>query len=225
MAESTESQLGDLRREMVEQVATHATIAGDQTGRELLDDRVLTAMRKVPRHAFVPKPLKPLAYIDSPLPIGFGKTISQPFIVALMLDLLQPQPDDRVLEVGTGLGYQAAVLGDLVAAVYTVEIISELAGEATTRMGELGYTNVQIRVGDGGQGWPDHAPFDKVIVAAAPELMPAPLLNQLKPGGRMVIPAGIPDVQQLMLVEKDDRGRIDTTEVLPVRFAPMVVSH
>lgn len=225
MADVTESQLLSLREEMVQQVAAHATLTGEQTGRELLDERVLAAMQEVPRHAFVPAALKLLAYIDSPLPIGHGKTISQPFIVALMLDLLELEPSDRVLEVGTGLGYQAAVLAKLVATVYTVEIIQELAGEAATRIGEHGYGNVQIRTGDGGQGWPEHAPFDKVIVAAAPELMPPPLLNQLKPGGRMVIPAGIPDAQQLMLVEKDARGRLNTTEVLPVRFAPLVTSH
>ena len=225
MVDATDSQLLSLREEMVEQVANHATVTGEETGREPLNDRVLAAMQEVPRHAFVPTALKLLAYIDSPLPIGHGKTISQPFIVALMLDLLDLEPDDRVLEVGTGLGYQAAVLARLVATVYTVEIIQELASEAANRVGELGCTNVQIGTGDGGQGWPEHAPFDKVIVAAAPELMPPPLLNQLKPGGRMVIPAGMPDAQRLILVEKDARGRLDTTEILPVRFAPLVTSH
>ena len=223
--DATESQLLSLREEMVEQVANHATVTGEQTGREPLNDRVLAAMQEVPRHVFVPSALKLLAYIDSPLPIGHGKTISQPFMVALMLDLLELQLDDRVLEVGTGLGYQAAVLTRLVATVYTVEIIQELAGEAASRIGELGYTNVQIRTGDGGQGWPEHAPFDKVIVAAAPELMPPSLLSQLKPGGRMVIPAGMADAQKLILVEKDARGRLETTEILPVRFAPLVTSH
>ncbi len=225
MADATEAQLDALREQMVEQVALHATVTGEQTGCELLDDRVLSAMQQVPRHRFVPSALKLLAYIDSPLPIGHGKTISQPFIVALMLDLLQPQPDDRVLEVGTGLGYQAAVLAELVAAVYSVEIIDELARDAAGRIGEWGYANVDLCTGDGGQGWPAHAPFDKIIVAAAPELMPPPLLNQLKPGGRMVIPSGIPDQQQLILVEKDVSGRLNTTEVLPVRFAPLVTAH
>jgi len=225
MVDATESQLLSLRQEMVAQVVNHATLTGEQTGREPLNDRVLAAMQEVPRHAFVPAALKLLAYIDSPLPIGHGKTISQPFIVALMLDLLELEPGDRVLEIGTGLGYQAAVLARLVDTVYTVEIIHELASEAANRLGELGYTNVQIRTGDGGQGWPEHAPFDKVIVAAAPELMPPSLLGQLKAGGRMVIPAGIPDAQQLILVEKDARGRLNTTEILPVRFAPLVTSH
>ena len=160
MVDATESQLLSLREEMVEQVANHATVTGEQTGRELLNDRVLTAMQEVPRHAFVPAALKLHAYIDSALPIGHGKTISQPFIVALMLDLLELEPDDRVLEVGTGLGYQAAVLARLVATVYTVEIIQELAGEAANRVGELGYTNVQIGTGDGGKGWPEYAPFE-----------------------------------------------------------------
>ncbi len=225
MVDATDSQLLSLREEMVEQVANHATVTGDETGREPLNDRVLAAMQEVPRHVFVPTALKLLAYIDSPLPIGHGKTISQPFIVALMLDLLELEPDDRVLEVGTGLGYQPAVLARLASTVYTVEIIQELAGEATDRIGGLCYTNVRIRTGDCGQGGPEHAPFDKVIVAAAPELMPPPLLSQLKPGGRMVIPAGMPDTQKLILVEKDARGRLETTEVLPVRFAPLVTSH
>ena len=155
MVDATESRLLSLREEMVEQVANHATVTGEQTGREPLNDRVLAAMQEVPRHAFVPAALKLLAYIDSPLPIGHGKTISQPFIVALMLDLLELEPDDRVLEVGTGLGYQAAVLARLVATVYTVEIIQELASEAANRVGELGCTNVQIGTGDGGKGWPE----------------------------------------------------------------------
>jgi protein-L-isoaspartate(D-aspartate) O-methyltransferase len=225
MADSSDTQLTDLRQEMVEQVALHASLVGHQTGRELLDPRVLVAMQKVPRHAFVPAALKYLAYIDSPLPIGYGKTISQPFIVALMLDLLEVQPTDRVLEVGTGLGYQAAVLAELAAEVYTVEIVEELANEAANRLGSFGYGNVRLRLGDGGHGWPEHAPFDKIIVAAAPELMPPPLLAQVRPGGRMVIPAGILDAQQLILVEKDARGRSRTNEVLPVRFAALVTSH
>jgi protein-L-isoaspartate(D-aspartate) O-methyltransferase len=225
MVETSDTQLAALRQEMVEQVALHASIVGDETGRDSLDPRVLAAMHKVPRHVFVPAALQMLAYIDSPLPIGYGKTISQPFIVALMLDLLELQPGDRVLEIGTGLGYQAAVLAELAAEVYTMEIVEELANDAAERLGGLGYANIKLRLGDGGQGWPQHAPFDKVIVAAAPELMPPALLSQVKPGGRMVIPAGMLDSQQLILVEKDPRGRLETTEVLPVRFAALVTSH
>jgi protein-L-isoaspartate(D-aspartate) O-methyltransferase len=225
MVETSDTQLAALRQEMVEQVALHASIVGDETGRDSLDPRVQAAMHKVPRHVFVPAALQMLAYIDSPLPIGYGKTISQPFIVALMLDLLELQPGDRVLEIGTGLGYQAAVLAELAAEVYTMEIVEELANDAAERLGGLGYANIKLRLGDGGQGWPQHAPFDKVIVAAAPELMPPALLSQVKPGGRMVIPAGMLDSQQLILVEKDPRGRLETTEVLPVRFAALVTSH
>ena len=182
-------------------------------------------MRKVPRHGFVPLPLKLFAYLDTPLPIGSGKTISQPFIVALMLDLLEIKPSDRVLEVGTGLGYQAAVLAELVDQVHTVEIIQDLATEAMQRLANEGYRNVEIRLGDGGQGWPDVGPFDKIIAAAAPDLIPPPLLNQLKPGGHMVIPTGIEDAQQLLFVEKDGNGRIQSEEILPVRFAPLIVLH
>ena len=225
MADATEEQLTALRLEMVDQIVQQAGVVGDETGRCPLDDRVLAAMRKVPRHGFVPLPLKLFAYLDTPLPIGSGKTISQPFIVALMLDLLEIKPSDRVLEVGTGLGYQAAVLAELVDQVHTVEIIQELATEAMQRLANEGYRNVEIRLGDGGQGWPDVGPFDKIIAAAAPDLIPPPLLNQLKPGGRMVIPTGIEDAQQLLFVEKDGNGRIQSEEILPVRFAPLIVLH
>ena len=225
MADAQESQFAALRREMVEQIALHAAYVSEETGVESLAARVMEAMASVPRHEFVPPEMRVFAYFDQPLPIGFGKTISQPFIVALMTELLDTQPSDRVLEVGTGLGYQAAVLARLVQSVYTVEIIEELARGAERRLQESGCSNVRLRTGNGSAGWGDEGPFDKVLVAAAPELIPPPLLHQLKPGGRMVIPAGLEDSQQLLLVEKDREGHTTTREVLRVRFAPLVTAH
>jgi protein-L-isoaspartate(D-aspartate) O-methyltransferase len=154
-----------------------------------------------------------------PVPIGFGKTISQPFMVATMTDLLELQPDDTVLEIGTGLGYQAGVLAELAGTVYSVEIIDELAQRAIQRLKREGFTNIEVRIGDGYLGWPEHAPFDKVIVTAAPDLIPPSLLNQLKAGGRMVIPVGLPSAQQLVLAEKDLNGRVTVKEMMPVRFS------
>lgn len=213
------------RQEMVELIAAYASHSSEYTGRSSLDQRVMSAMAKVPRHEFVPVELRNLAYVDSPLPIGCEKTISQPFIVALMTDLLDIQPQDRVLEIGTGLGYQAAVLCELAAQVYSVEIIQELASEARGRLERVGYRNLNLRIGDGSQGWPQHAPFDKIIATAAPELMPPALIKQLKLGGRMVIPAGLIDSQQLLLVDKDAAGHIKTREILPVRFSGLVTAH
>jgi protein-L-isoaspartate(D-aspartate) O-methyltransferase len=160
--------------------------------------------------------------VDSPLPIGFDKTISQPFIVALMTDLLDLQPADKVLEIGTGLGYQSAVLAELVANVFTIEYIEELGQEARNRLRRSGYRNIEFRIGDGALGWPQHAPFDKIIVTAAPELIPGPLISQLRRGGRMVVPAGIAEAQQLLVVEKDDSGRARTREIIPVRFSALM---
>ena len=225
MTKIDESVFGSLRREMLEQISLHATFVSEQTGKVNLDERVIAAMGEVPRHEFVPVELRPLAYIDNPLPIGFGKTISQPFIVALMTDLLDLQSDDRVLEVGTGLGYQAAVLARLVRRVYSVEIIEELSSDAALRLARLGYHNIELQVGDGSFGWPDRAPFDKIIGTAAPELIPPPLLNQLKPTGRMVIPAGMENAQQLLLLEKDAQGHVSTTDIMRVRFSTMMSSH
>ena len=168
----------------------------------------------------MPAEIRPYAYADSPLPIGCSKTISQPFIVALMTDLLDLKPEDRVLEIGTGLGYHAADPFALVQRVYSVEIIEELAQQAKQRLAQQRCANVELRLGNGYYGWPEHAPFDKVMVAAGAELVPPPLLQQLKPGGRMVIPTGLPDSQQLMLVEKDAGGRIKMKEILRVRFSP-----
>jgi protein-L-isoaspartate(D-aspartate) O-methyltransferase len=207
------------RREMIAAIRLIAEHLGDEIGKTALDDRVLRAMAKVPRHEFVPIEVQPYAYLNRPLPIGFDKTISQPLMVAVMTDLLELKPDDAVLEIGTGLGYQSAVLAELAGSVYTVEIIDELAQRAVQRLKREGYTNTEVRVGNGYFGWPEHAPFDKVIVTAAPDLIPPPLINQLKFGGRMVIPVGLPDAQQLVVVDKDVYGRIKTKEIMQVLFS------
>ncbi len=225
MSGDLEAQFDELRRQMVEQIARHALHVGEETGRSVLDERVMATVGDVPRHDFVPAELRAFAYFDTPLPIGYDKTISQPYIVALMTDLLELQPDDRVLDIGTGLGYQAAILAKLAKMVYSVEIIEELAQSAARRLRELEVTNVELKIGDGSLGWPEQSPFDKVLVAAAPELIPTSLLTQLKPGGRMVIPAGIENEQKLLLVTKNEEGRLDTEEILPVRFSSLVVSH
>jgi protein-L-isoaspartate(D-aspartate) O-methyltransferase len=206
-----------LRQAMVAEIAAEAALAGDQTGRPVLGEKVMRAMAEVPRHDFVPVELREVAYLNTPLPIGFGKTISQPFIVALMTDLLDLDEDDVVLEIGTGLGYQAAILARLVKRVYSVELLEELAAQARTRLAR--HRNITLRRGNGYNGWPAHAPYDKVIVTAAPDLIPPSLIHQLKPGGRMMIPAGNPDSQQLILVEKTPEGRVATTEILRVRFS------
>jgi protein-L-isoaspartate(D-aspartate) O-methyltransferase len=213
-----EEHIAILRRHMVELIGIYVDLGGDELGKRGLDERVLAAMGRVPRHAFVPEPLTLHAYQDTPLPIGFDKTISQPFMVAVMLDLLEPRPGDVVLEVGTGLGYQAALLSQLVHRVWSVEIIEELAAEAEERLRRHGYGNVGIRIGDGALGWPDHAPYDKIIVTAAAELVPPALIQQLKPGGRMVLPTGPAQEQKLTVVEKDSTGRTRLRELMSVRF-------
>jgi protein-L-isoaspartate(D-aspartate) O-methyltransferase len=215
----TETEFATLRSTMVAEIAAHTIFLTGRLDKAALGRRVMDAMAEVPRHAFVRLELQPLAYADTPLPSGYGKTISQPFIVALMTDLLDVQPSDIVLEVGTGLGYQTAVLAELAMRVYSVELIEELAADARRRLARQGYSNVEIRTGDGRAGWPEHAPFDKIIVTAAPDLVPASLLYQLKAGGKMVLPAGLPDTQQLLLVEKDRNGTLSTREILPVRFS------
>jgi len=189
-------------------------------GRGITNRRVLEVMGEVPRHEFVPPDLRPHAYEDRPLPIGHNQTISQPFIVAFMTEKLEPLPDDRVLEVGTGSGYQAAVLADLVAEVYSIEIVEALAERAAADLARLGYTNVHVRAGDGYQGWPDAAPFDAVIVTCAPQAVPQPLVEQLKDGGRMIIPVGSTFDQHLVLLVKEG-GALVQREILPVRFVPM----
>ena len=190
-----------------------------------LERKVLDAMRKVPRHLLVPEPVRPQAYQNIPLPIGHEQTISQPYIVALMTDLLDVQPEHVVFEVGTGSGYQAAVLSHLVRHVYTIEIVEPLATLASRRLAELGYRNVTVGTGDGYAGWPEHAPFDRIIVTAGASHVPKPLIDQLKTGGRMVIPVGkSPNRLELTLVEKLKNGRLRKREVLPVAFVPLTRS-
>jgi protein-L-isoaspartate(D-aspartate) O-methyltransferase len=215
----SDSEFAALRRQMVGQIVAHPVFLTSRLGKASLDRRVLEVMGKVPRHEFVRLELQPFSYDDIPLPSGHGKTISQPFIVALMTDLLDLQPTDNVLEVGTGSGYQTAILAELAQHVYSVELIEGLAIEARQRLVRQGCTNVDVRVGDGHAGWPDHAPFHKIIVTAAPDLIPPTLVNQLTAGGRMVLPAGLPEEQQLLLIEKDLNARISTREVLPVQFS------
>lgn len=210
-----------LRRRMLAEVAAETIYVSARIGKAALANRVMDAIGSVPRHEFVPVELQPYAYANTPLPIGFDKTISQPFIVALMTDLLELNATDAVLEIGTGLGYQAAILAELALNVYSVEIIEELARQARQRLGRLGYTNIELKIGNGHYGWPEHAPFDKVIVTAAPDLIPPELIQQLKPGGRMVIPAGLPEAQQLILVTKQPDGKLTITEILPVRFSAL----
>lgn len=211
--------LSVLLDQMVQIIGAHARLAAEHLGRDALDDKVMQAMGRVPRHEFVPPELTAYAYADQPLPIGFEKTTSQPFIVALMTDLLDIRPTDRVLEIGTGLGYHAAVLSELAEQVFSMEIVEELGTKAQRRLGPLGYGNVQVRIGSGEYGWPQFAPFDKIVVCAASELVPPALLGQLRPGGRMVVPTGLADQQSLTLVEKSPEGKITTREILPVRFA------
>lgn len=209
------------RRHMVQEIADLARELGPETGRAQLGTRTLDAMRRVPRHRFTASGDERAAYHNRALPIGSGQTISQPYVVALMTDLLELAPGDRVLEIGTGSGYQAAVLAELVAQVYTVEIVEPLARAAAQRLAGLGYRNVMTRAGDGYEGWAQHAPYDAIVVTAAPPEVPAPLLAQLKPRGRMVIPLGARGgVQVLHLVRKLSDGTISRTAVLRVRFVP-----
>jgi protein-L-isoaspartate(D-aspartate) O-methyltransferase len=214
-------ELEALREHMLAVIAAGAFELRDTIGKSAFDDRVMTAMGKVPRHEFVPIELRSYAYANIPLPIGFEKTISQPFIVALMTDLLDIKADDNVLEIGTGLGYQAAVLAQLARKVYSIEIIEELAQKAKQRLRQQGCSNVEVKIANGYHGWSQHAPFDKVIVTAAPDLIPPPLIHQLKAGGKMVIPAGLPDAQQLILAEKLANGRMTMKEILSVRFSQL----
>ena len=215
-------QFDELRRHMVMEIASTTVMVGERIGKYNLDARVMEVMGKVARHDFVPLELQPYAYLNRPIPIGYDKTISQPFIVALMTDFLQVGKQDVVLEIGTGLGYQSAVLSHLAHKVYSIELIDALAEQAVKRLARAGCTNVDVKVGNGCLGWPEHAPFDRIIATAAPELIPPSLMHQLKPGGRMVIPAGLPDSQHLILVEKSARdGTLATREILPVSFSAL----
>lgn len=214
------------RSDMVREIEADAGVSSPWIGQAKLDPRVLEAMGKVPRHEFVPSDQKPYAYENRPLPIGHGQTISQPYIVALMTDLMRVDKDSVVLEIGTGSGYQAAVLSALCKSVYTIEIIEPLAQQADERLRRLGYHNVQVRIADGYYGWDTHAPFDAIIVTAAASHIPPPLVRQLKPGGRMVIPVGTSFLMQhLLLVEKGQDGSIKTRQMLPVAFVPLTGEH
>ncbi len=215
-----------LRAQMIHAIESDVRDTASYIGVKTLDPRIMEAMAQVPRHDFVPAAERPRAYLNRPLPIGYGQTISQPYIVALMTHLLQPQPDHRVLEVGTGSGYQAAVLSQLVEQVYTIEIIEQLATPVSKRLDKLGYRNIETRLGDGFYGWPEAAPFDSIIVTAAGSQIPPPLLKQIRPGGRMAIPVGnLFSVQYLLLVEKALDGSITTRQILPVRFVPLTGDH
>jgi protein-L-isoaspartate(D-aspartate) O-methyltransferase len=210
------------RAAMLRTIERHAQSAADALGRDHIDPAVLHVMGQLPRHAFVPGNIQDQAYDDRPLPIGYSQTISQPFIVALMTDLLALEPDDEVLEVGTGSGYQAAVLAKLIDQVHSIEIIPGLAESAAERLDALGFENVETHLGDGYYGVEAAAPFDAIVVTAAATSVPPPLIAQLKPGGRMVIPVGSSfSLQHLMIVEKDEAGRVRTRQTLPVRFVPL----
>lgn len=209
------------RRQMVAEVAANAERAAAWTGRPVLAPAVIAALARVERHRFVPPSLAPLAYVNRPLPIGEGQTISQPFVVALMTDLLELARGDKVLEVGTGSGYQAAVLAELGARVFSIEILPGLSREADRALRAAGYSGIMLRVGDGWVGWPEQAPFDAIIVTAAPERIPPPLVEQLRPGGRLVIPLGPAGAaQELVVAEKRADGSLVWRRVLPVAFVP-----
>ncbi len=211
----------DERRRMVETIEAYARSPDSGVAGGALDARVLEAMRAVPRHAFVPEGVSHLAYADRPLPIGLGQTISQPYIVALMTHLIDVKPGDRVLEIGTGSGYQAAVLARLAREVYSVEIVDDLGKRAAETLSRLGHANVVTRIGDGYQGWEAHAPYDGIVVTAAPDHVPVALVAQLKPGARLVIPVGAMR-QQLLVVAKAADGSTTTSTIIPVRFVPLV---
>jgi protein-L-isoaspartate(D-aspartate) O-methyltransferase len=207
--------------EMIAQIEAEARSTADYTGRSRFDSRVLAAIKRVPRHEFVPASEKDMAYLNIALPIGHGQTISQPYIVALMTDLLALEPDAVVLEIGTGSGYQAAVLAQMVRQVYSVETIPAIAAKAKARFTRLGITNIEVRVGDGYYGWPEHAPFDGIMVTAAAPQIPPLLVEQLKPGSRLVIPLGRPlDRQDLTVAEKSKDNQLSLRSVLPVAFVP-----
>jgi protein-L-isoaspartate(D-aspartate) O-methyltransferase len=214
------------RARLVAEVESEVRQTADYLGRASLDPRVVAALGSVPRHEFVPASQRRHAYEDRPLPIGHGQTISQPYIVAIMTDLVEIEPGDRVLEIGTGSGYQAAMLAALEARVCSIEIIPALAERARKDLERLGYGDVRTRTGDGYYGWPECGPFDAIVVTAGASHVPPPLVEQLAPGGRMIIPVGSRFLtQQLLLVEKDDRGEVTTRHVLPVRFVPLTGGH
>ena len=214
------------RQQLVNVIEADVRATSLYLDKQALDPRVLQALGKVPRHEFVPQEERRFAYANRPLPIGYGQTISQPYIVAVMTDLLKPTADSKVLEVGTGSGYQAAILAELVNKVYSIEIIEPLAMQAQARLAQLGYTNINTRAGDGYYGWEEAAPFDAIVVTAAASHVPPPLIKQLKVGGRMIIPVGSRFMtQELLLVSKQADGSITTRQILPVRFVPLTGKH
>lgn len=211
------------QQRMIEDIESEVAFTRHMIGRDYLDPQVMAAMREVPRDAFVPPDLKDAAFDNGPLPIGHGQTISQPYIVALMTDMLQLRPEHRVLEIGTGSGYQTAILSRLCRQVYSMEVVPELSEAAQRLFQRLGYDNIQTRTGNGYEGWPEHAPYDGIIVTAAAGYVPPALTEQLKPDGRLVIPVGEPySHQELILVEKDPQGEIHTRDILGVAFVPLV---
>jgi protein-L-isoaspartate(D-aspartate) O-methyltransferase len=221
MKPMTEQHLGLFRRHMVEIIDMHFDLSSEEIGKSAIDPHLRAALMGVPRHVFVPHTLMLMAYQDTPLPIGFDKTISQPFIGALMIELLGIERGSRVLEVGTGLGYQAAVMAEMGADVFSVDVVEEFSEAATARFAALRY-DVEVRVGDGSRGW--HAPFDRILVTAASADAPAALVEQLKPGGRMVIPLGGQDVQQLSVIDKSADGEVTTQAIMPVRFTQLEIA-
>lgn len=223
MKPMTEQHLAIYRRHMVEIIDMHFDLSSDEIGKDALNPELRRALIDVPRHLFVPQSLMLMAYQDTPLPIGFDKTISQPFIGALMIDLLGVERGIRVLEVGTGFGYQAAVMAEMGAEVLSVEVVEEFAEAAKARFDILGY-EIEVRVGDGTRGWPEYAPFDRILVTAAAEEPPPALIEQLEPSGRMVIPIGGQDIQQLSVLDKTGSGEIRTREIMPVRFTELETS-
>lgn len=226
IALTVEDDYSRQREKMIRAIEADVIATSAYLDKNSLDPRVMEAMNTVPRHTLVPTKYRSKAYLNRPLPIGYGQTISQPYIVAIMTDLLNTQPEHRVLEVGTGSGYQASILSRLVQQVYTIEIIEELGMRATKDIAELGYNNIQVRISDGYYGWEQHAPFDCIVVTAAASHVPPPLIQQLKPGGRMIIPVGSSFLtQQLLLIVKDNEGNVTTQQILPVRFVPLTGSH
>ncbi len=225
-ADESDDAYAEARAEMVRAVAETTEETAEWIGKTELAPEVMAAVGRVPRHLFVPPELQDMGYLNRPLPIGYGQTISQPYIVALMTDLLEPEPGDVAFELGTGSSYQAAILAELVAEVYTVEIVQPLAESAAERLAALGYDNVTVRAGDGYFGWPEHAPFDIIVVTAAASHVPPPLIAQLKTGGRMVIPVGSAFLtQHLLLVEKGEDGSVTSRQILPVIFVPLTGGH
>ena len=211
---------------MIKDIETETRLTRDFIGKDTLDARVMAAMKQVPRHEFLPEDLRYRAYQNGPAPIGSGQTISQPYIVALMTDLLRTKPTDVVLEIGTGSGYQSAILAQLVSQVYSIEIIECLALNAGKRLAGLGYRNIEVRNGNGCYGWPEYAPFDGIIVTAAAPHIPQALIDQLRVGARLVIPVGLPYCyQELMLLEKQADGQIDSSIILGVSFVPLTGIH